>query len=64
MEKVLAQQGRPGVEKALHSLEEELARHVDKIAAARSAGGYTSSLEREVRNFRGLIAAAKKVLGQ
>lgn len=62
MERVLAQQGRGGVERALQSLERRLAEHVEKIKAAKDAGGYTSSMEREVRNFRQLIEAAKKVL--
>jgi RHS repeat-associated protein len=64
MERVLAQQGRPGVQKALQSLEQRLAEHLDKIKAAKDAGGYTSSMEREVRNFRQLIEAARKVLGR
>lgn len=57
-------QGRAGVEKALRSLEQRLAEHLSKIDAARRAGGYTSSLEREVANFRQLIAAARQVLGK
>jgi RHS repeat-associated protein len=64
MERVLAQQGRRAVEKALQSLERRLAEHLDKIKAAKDAGGYTSSMEREVQNFRQLIEAAKKVLGR
>ncbi|HEU5259117.1 MAG TPA: RHS repeat-associated core domain-containing protein, partial [Vicinamibacterales bacterium] len=64
MERVLAQQGRSGVEKALRSLEQRLAEHLEKIRAAKDAGGYTSSMEREVQNFRQLIEAAKKVLGR
>jgi RHS repeat-associated protein len=64
MERVLAQQGKSGVEKALRTLERRLAEHLEKIRAAKDAGGYTSSMEREVQNFRQLIEAAKKVLGR
>ena len=39
-----------------------LAEHLDKIKAAKDAGGYTNSMEREVRNFRQLIEAARQVL--
>jgi hypothetical protein len=62
MERVLAQQGRAGVEKALQTLQRRLAEHLEKIGAAKDAGGYTSSMEREVRNFRQLIEAAKRTL--
>ena len=64
MQRVLAQQGRAGVEKALRTIERRLAEHLSKIDAARGAGGYTSSMEREVRNFQQLIAAARQVLGR
>jgi hypothetical protein len=64
MKLVLVQQGRGALEKALRSLERRLAEHVSKIDAARASGGYTSSMEREVQNFRELIAAAKQVLGK
>ena len=62
MERVFAQQGRAGIQKAIQSLERRLAEHVDKIQAAQRAGGHTSSMEREVRNFRQLIDAAKRFL--
>jgi RHS repeat-associated protein len=64
MQSVLAQQGRTGVERALRTLERRLAEHLSKIDAARAAGGYTSSMEREVANFRQLIAAARRILGK
>jgi hypothetical protein len=62
MERVLAQHGRAGIERALQSLERRLTEHLEKINVAKDAGGYTSSMERETRNFRRLIEAAKKVL--
>jgi len=38
-----------------------IAEHEEKI---RNASGYTSSMEREVRNFRQLIRAYQQVLGR
>lgn len=64
MQRVFVQQGRKGVEKALRTLEQRLAEHLSKIDAARAAGGYTSSIEREVSNFRQLITAARQILGK
>lgn len=60
-QRVLAQDGRKAVEKAIRSLERQLAEHVDKIE---NTAGHTSSMEREVRNFKQLIEAYKQVLGR
>jgi hypothetical protein len=39
-----------------------LAEHEAKIQAAKQADGYTSSMETEVQNFKGLIQAIKNAL--
>ncbi len=49
--------------KAMKSWENRLDRHLADLGAYRKAGGYTSSVETEIRNFQGLIQAAKQVLG-
>ncbi len=58
-ERVLQQNGRKSVEKAIRTLEKRLAQHVEKI---KNATGHTSSMEREVENFKQLIQAYKDVL--
>ncbi len=58
----LAQQGKKSLEKSLRTLERRLAEHEAKIQAAKQAGGYTSSMEAEVQNFRGLIQAITNAL--
>jgi len=59
----LAQYGRRALERSLRSFEKRLAEHLLKIEAARRAGGYTSSMETEVKIFRESIAAIKQILG-
>jgi hypothetical protein len=58
----LAQQGKKSLEKSLRTLERRLAEHEAKIQAAKQAGGYTSSMEAEVQNFKGLIQAITNAL--
>jgi len=41
-----------------------LAEHLDKIEQARKAGGYTSSMEREVEIFQKSIDAIKQILAR
>lgn len=60
-EKVLEQNGPGAVEKAIRSIEKQIAEHEAKIA---SATGYTSSMERELRNFRQLLEAYKGALNK
>jgi hypothetical protein len=60
----LAQHGRAALEKSLRSFEKRLAEHLQKIEEARKAGGYTSSVEKEVKIFRESIAAIKHILGK
>jgi RHS repeat-associated protein len=63
-ERQLEQAGRKSLEKSLQSFEKELAKHLSKIEEARKAGGYTSSMEKEVRIFQNSIAAIKQILAR
>ncbi|MBV9760485.1 MAG: RHS repeat protein, partial [Acidobacteriaceae bacterium] len=60
-ERVLAENGRKSVERAIRTLEKRIAEHEAKI---QSATGHTSSMDREVQNFRRLLQAYKDVLGK
>jgi len=60
-ERVVQQNGRKSAEKALRTLEKRLAEHEEKI---RNATGHTSSMEREVQNFKQLIQAYKSAIGK
>ena len=64
VEKQLAQHGRGSVEKSLRSLEKRLAEHRQALETYRAQGGYTSSVEREIRAFESEIQAIKDVLGR
>jgi hypothetical protein len=60
-ENTLLRDGRGAAEKAIRSLERRIAEHVEKIS---SAQGHTSSMEKELRNFRQLVRAYQQVLGR
>ncbi len=57
-ERVLQSRGRAGVEKAIRSLEDRIAEHEAKLGSSQ----YTSSISRELRNFKQLLNAYKSVL--
>ena len=59
----LSQDGRSPVERSLRSLERRLGEHLTKLDEVRARGGDVGSVQREIHNFRGLIEAAKQVLG-
>lgn len=59
-----AQAGRKGVERALRSFEKLLAQHEADLAKYKAAGGYTSSVESEISNFKGLIRAPQDWLSK
>jgi RHS repeat-associated protein len=59
----LAQYGRRSVEKSVRTWERRLTEHLTKLEDIQARGGDPGSVEREIRNFRGLIEAAKRVLG-
>jgi RHS repeat-associated protein len=62
--RILVQGGRKALEKAIRSWERLLADDIAKLDAASRAGGPTSSIESEIRNFQALIKAAKDLLGK
>jgi len=63
-ERQLAQHGRDSLVRSRASLEKRLAEHVRKLEEFREAGGYTSSIETEIRNFAGQIAVIDEILGK
>jgi RHS repeat-associated protein len=60
----LAQHGRAALEKSLQSFEKRLTEHLAKLEEYRKVGGYTSSVEREIRIFKESIQAIKEILGK
>jgi hypothetical protein len=64
IEKQLAEHGRAAVERSLRSLEKQVATQRQNLETYRAQGGYTSSIEREIRAFEGEIQAIKDVLGR
>jgi hypothetical protein len=61
-ERQLAQHGTRALETSRRSIEGRLASHLQKLEEVRKAGGRTSSLEREIRTFRGDLAAIDELL--
>jgi len=59
----LAAGGRKSLEGTIATLTGRIAEHEQLIEKYRAAGGYVSSMEREVRTWREMIAAAQQVLG-
>ncbi len=57
-----SQYGQESLLKSRNSLERLIQQHEIKIFNARANGGYTSSMEREVRNFQNEINAIDKVI--
>jgi hypothetical protein len=54
--------GRGALEKSVRSWTEKLGEHLAKAEEIRARGGNPGSVEREIRNFRGLIEAAQRLL--
>jgi RHS repeat-associated protein len=62
--KQLETAGRQSLLRSQASLQGRLAEHEAKLAQYLKEGGYTSSVEKEIRNFKGELDAIKRVLGQ
>lgn len=60
--KQMTEQGRKSVERSLRTFERRLMEHAEKLRQIEAAGGPPGSVEREIRNFKALIEAAKSVL--
>ena len=61
-ERQLAEHGVTSLKDSLATFERRLAEHQQKLVDIRKAGGYTSSVEREIRNYQQQINAVKEVL--
>jgi RHS repeat-associated protein len=62
VEKQLAEHGEKSLQKSLSSFEQRIAEHAEKIKEATSAGGNTSSMQREMRAFEKERDAIKQLL--
>jgi len=63
-ERQLATHGRRSLERSLATFERRLAEHLQDLQRYEEAGGYTSSIKREIANFRQQINAIKEMLGR
>lgn len=61
-ERQLVLQGRESLERSRTTLERRIVEHLQKLQDLRQAGGYTSSIEREIRNFRQQVDAINNIL--
>ena len=56
--------GRASLEKSELSIQKNLQEHTQKLERLRSEGGYTSSVEREIRTFNEELGVISKLLGR
>jgi len=61
-ERQLSLHGRESLERSRATLERRLIEHLQKLEELRQAGGRTSSIEREIRNFRQQVDAISDIL--
>jgi|GEM_PF-3196765 len=61
-QKQLQEHGMKSILKTQASIQAKLAEHIHKLAAIRKAGGFTSSVEREIRTFQSQLQAIKDLL--
>jgi len=62
-ERQLAEHGQRSLARSQRSIERQLEKHIEKLNDVRSSGGYTSSIETEIANFRRELEAIRRVLG-
>jgi hypothetical protein len=62
--RLAAEGGKRALQRALRSTERRLAEHLADLERYRQAGGYTSSVEREIAGFRGQIQALQDALSK
>lgn len=60
--RLVAQGGKKALQRAIRSLSKKIAEHEAKIQAARASGGFTSSMEAEVANWKAQIQAMENIL--
>ncbi len=58
------QDGRKSLLTSRKSIQSRLSEHLEKLDSIKARGGYTSSVEREVRTFRQELNAISRVLGK
>lgn len=63
-ERQLADHGKESLLRSRERLEARLVEHLKELQEIRAVGGYTSSVEREMRNFEQQIDAIDEVLGR
>ena len=61
-EKTLKEHGAKSLEKSMKKIEKNLLEHQQKLDDINKNGGYGSSVEREIRTFKGQLDAIKDVL--
>jgi RHS repeat-associated protein len=62
-EKQLLEHGEKSLEKSQKKIEGRLQEHLEKLDKYKAEGGFTSSIEREIRNFERELEAIKQTLG-
>jgi hypothetical protein len=63
-ERQLSDHGRASLERSRLTLLEEIQEHLKKLESIREAGGYTSSIEREIQNWLRELNAIDEILGR
>ena len=61
-EKQLASDGLKSILKSQRNIETRLAEHIQKLAEIKKAGGFSSSVEREIKTFKSQLEAIKDLL--
>jgi DUF1680 family protein len=59
----LARDGARSVERSYASLARRLEEHVEKLKRYKCEGGYVSSVEKEIQNFKAEMEAIRRTLG-
>jgi predicted membrane-bound spermidine synthase len=61
-ERQLANDGMKSILKTQSKIQKNLAEHIEKLAKIKEAGGYSSSVEREIKTFQSQLAAIADLL--
>lgn len=61
-ERQFANDGMKSIMKTQSKIQKNLAEHIQKLADINKTGGYSSSVEREIRTFQSQLAAIKDLL--
>lgn len=55
--------GRRSLERSRRKIQRRLDEHLEKLEKYKNDGGYTSSVEREIRQFKKALEAIDEILG-